>query len=106
MGVSEDATTISKSNQHIIHKLDIHYKSNINNLQSSSITTAPTSTSNILLLHELNDIRDRKLNRRKKRSESLKSLIDLERFRFIRLFIIRPSTRWGSSVWRLQVWGF
>lgn len=25
--------------------------------------------------------------------------------RLVRLFIKRPSTRWGSSVWRFQVWG-
>lgn len=28
-----------------------------------------------------------------------------ERIRRVRLTILRPSTRWGSSIWRLQVWG-
>lgn len=26
--------------------------------------------------------------------------------RFVRLVIHRPSTMWGSSVWRFQVWGY
>jgi hypothetical protein len=26
--------------------------------------------------------------------------------RYVKLLIHRPSTRWGSSIWRLQVWGY
>jgi len=36
-----------------------------------------------------------------------KILAPLERpFRFVRLLILRPSTHWGSSLWRLQLWGY
>jgi hypothetical protein len=26
--------------------------------------------------------------------------------RFVRLQIFRPSTQWGSSIWRFQIWGY
>lgn len=30
---------------------------------------------------------------------------DSKQARFVRLTIHKPSTRWGSSVWRFQIWG-
>lgn len=39
------------------------------------------------------------------RQQKMMQAID-QPIRYVKLLIHRPSTRWGSSIWRLQVWGY
>lgn len=103
LGKSNDARTISKSRQHVIHEVHTQYSRN---------------------RHVLNKKQDKlKLKHKRKRQknalESPSSVqptdltgergvgVQSDRItvRYVRLTIHRPATEWGSSIWRLQLWG-
>ena len=82
LGKGSNARSLGTDKKHVIHDISVH----------KHVFIYP-------LKHKL-----RKIKTDTSKGESL-SLISLPPIRFVRLIIHNPSTEWGSSVWRFQVYG-
>lgn len=86
LGQSADAVRTSKTHHHIIYELNIDYWKDEEN------------TSNTANLNSNLNLKSESL---RFRTSALESGV-----RYVRLVIHAPATEWGSSIWRLQIWGY
>lgn len=74
-GGSASAITVQTAKLHIIQSIDVAVE--VNEINGESFVLSTTGT----------------------------KLAGIGPFRYVKLLILSPSTQWGSSIWRLQVWG-
>jgi hypothetical protein len=87
LGKSAYATRTSKTHHHIIYELNIQYWAKNKSIKESLEHTSNTPN----LKFKIGDLG----------SSVLESGV-----RYVRLIIHAPATEWGSSLWRLQIWGY
>lgn len=94
LGKSAYAVRTSKTHHHIIYELNIQYwnrKEKNKSIKKPLGNTSNTENLNLNLNFKSGDLG----------SSVLESGV-----RYVRLIIHAPATEWGSSIWRLQIWGY
>jgi hypothetical protein len=94
LGKSAYAERTSKTHHHIIYELNIPYWKDKE--KNKSLKEPLENTSNKKNLN---------LNLNLKNGDLGSSVLE-SGVRYVRLIIHAPATEWGSSIWRLQIWGY
>jgi hypothetical protein len=90
LGKSGYAVRTSKTHHHIIYESNIQYWNRKEKIKS---VKKP--------LENISDTKNLNL-----KSGDLGSSVLESGVRYVRLIIHAPATEWGSSIWRLQIWGY